>query len=202
MIFYHGFPPVLCPLLSACQSGRKVPWERIQKLLEQTSFPVFCVCVFSGNSGAQDRGGNLSKYSAGEPKCLGSAITHRTLFKWQPIYIYLLFAWKKNKERVRLSWRCLRKSCHIRFIHTWLCLLSQCIDHHMLLLLFFRTVSHFNIRIINCCLMTYDQIQMFSFSFFQNSWGNICILSVFYVGLALCFSKYFSRLRVNLKYYT
>lgn len=109
-----------------------------------------------------------------------------------------IFVWKQNKGNACLGWRCLRKSCHFRFIHTWLHLLLQYVYHHMLLLLgVFLTVSQFNIRIINCCIMTYDQLQML----FLNGWGIISVLC-FYVRLALCFSRYFSRLWVKILWVT
>lgn len=156
MIFYHRFPPVLCPLLSACQCGRKVPWKSIQKQQEQTSFPGDS--VFSGNSGTRDHG-NLSKYSAWEPKCLllSEHISHRTLFKRQPIYILC-----ENRTKGKLAWAdvvCAKAVILDLSVHDYVC----CLSTYIIICCyycFFQTVSHFNIRRINCCLMTYDQIQM------------------------------------------
>lgn len=131
MIFYHRFPPVFYVL--SCPRA-KVVGKFLEKVSKSNkSRRAFQVILCLAETAALRIVATCANTALESQSVWGRPLLTEH-FSRDNQYI---FVWKQNKEKARLGWRCLCKSCHFRFIHTWLRLLSHYIYHHMLLLLFF-----------------------------------------------------------------
>lgn len=119
MIFYHRFHPVFYVL--ACPRA-KVVGKFLEKVSKSNkSRRAFQVILCLAETAALRIVATSANTALESQRVWGRSLLTE-YFSRDNRYI---FVWKQNKEKVRLGWRCLCKSCHFRFIHTWLRLLSH-----------------------------------------------------------------------------
>lgn len=116
LIFYHRLLPVFNVLFCPCA---KVVGKFLEKVSKSNkSRQAFQVILCLAETAALMIVATWANTALESQRVWGrpSLTEHFPRDNWYK------FVWKQNKEKVRLGWRCLCKSCHFRFIHTWLCL--------------------------------------------------------------------------------